>query len=128
MKHEPKDDDAEFDPVFDVHDIKPSALARYFTQAMKRDAMRKLQHDKRKAAAEEEEDEDYSDASDDSEIGEEMAKLADLKDESGSASPIPVRKDDLAKSTAQKLEADLAAARGKVKPRKSPPGAKSDNG
>jgi hypothetical protein len=123
MKHE-----AEIELEFDIADIKPSALARMFKQAMKREAMRTLPSDKRKAAAEdeeEEEDEDYADGSDDSEVGEEMDKLADLKAESGSAPPIPVQKDDLAKSTARKLSDDLAAARGKSK---SNPGAKSDNG
>lgn len=122
MKHE-----AEIELEFDVSDIKPSALARMFKQAMKREAMRTLPSDKRKAAAEdeEEEDEEYAEGSDDSEVSEEMNKLADLKAESGSASPIPVRKDDVAKSTARKLSDDIAAARGKTK---STPGKKSDNG
>jgi hypothetical protein len=121
---------AEIELEFDIADIKPSALARMFKQAMKREAMRTLPSDKRKAAAEDEEDEedeDYADGSDDSEIGEEMEKLADLKEESGKPSPIPVRKDDVAKSTARKLSDDIAAARGKSKS-KSNPGEKSDNG
>lgn len=124
MKHE-----TEIELEFDVSDIKPSALARMFKQAMKREAMRTLPSDKRKAAAEdeEEEDEEYAEGSDDSEVSEEMGKLADLKAESGSAPPIPVQKDDVAKSTARKLSNDLAAARGKSKS-KSNPGEKSDNG
>jgi len=121
--------ETEIELEFDVSDIKPSALARMLKQAMKREAMRKLPSDKRKAAAEDEEEEgeDYADGSDDSEVSEEMEKLADLKAESGSASPIPVQKDDVAKSTARKLSDDLAAARGKSKS-KSNPGEKSDNG
>jgi len=123
MKH-----DAEIELEFDVSDIKPSALARMFKQAMKREAMRKLPSDKRQEAADEDEkDEDYADTSDDSEIGEEMEKLAELKEESGKPAGIPVRQDDVAKSTARKLNADIAAARGKSKS-KSTPGAKSDNG
>lgn len=119
----------EIELEFDVSDIKPSSLARMFKQAMKREAMRTLPSDKRKAAAEDEEEEgeEYADGSDDSEVEEEMEKLANLKEESGSASPIPVRKDDVAKSTARKLSDDIAAARGKSN-KKSPPGAKSDNG
>jgi len=118
MKHEPATE-VELDYEFDLSDIKPEAVARALKQAMKREAMRKLPADKRKAAAEEEEeDEEYADGSDDSEIGEEMNKLANLKEESGKASPISVSPEDMAKSTAKKLAGDLAAARDKNAPGK----------
>lgn len=118
MKHE-RSTEVELDYEFDLSDIKPEVVARMLKQAMKREAMRSLPTDKRKAAAEDEdEDNDYADGSDDSEIGEEMDKLADLKEESGKASPIPVSPEDMAKSTAKKLTSDLAAARDKNAPRK----------
>jgi len=113
MKHEPQSE-VELNYEFDLSDIKPEVVTRMLKQAMKREAMRSLPSDKRKAAAEE----DDGEGSDDSEIGEEMGKLADLKEESGKAPPISVSPEDMAKSTAKKLAGDLAAARDKNAPGK----------
>jgi hypothetical protein len=108
-------DEVEIELEFDLSDVKPEAVARMLKQAMKREAMRQLPSGKRKAAAE---GEGKDEESDDDDIGEEMGKLADLKEESGAAAPMPVSPEDMAKSTAKKLAGDLAAARDKKAPRK----------
>ena len=112
MKHVSQTE-VDLDYEFDLSDIKPEVVARMLKQAMKREAMRQLPSDKRKTATEGDDE-----GSDDSEIGEEMDKLADLKEESGKASPISVSPEDMAKSTAKKLASDLAAARDKNAPGK----------
>lgn len=100
---------------FDVSDLKPSVVARLFKQAMAREARRSLSSREKADAGEgEEEEEDEDEES----VEGEMAKLADLKSESGAAPPLPVSPEDMAKSTAKKLTSDLAAARDKNAPRK----------
>jgi len=102
---------------FDISDLKPSVVARLFKQAMAREARRSLSSREKADAGEGEEEEEDEDEAEESVEGE-MAKLADLKSESGVAPPLPVSPEDMAKSTAKKLTSDLAAARDKNAPRK----------